>query len=113
MQDALFVSRLTLEGLENEIEDPATPDEQDQGFASLIPSSLIDSIRQEVQSHGNEILQQHKDLVSGLVSQVQGHADTISQLQGHMEQLQDMKTNPRSAFLKAGYQVLQDNQNLK
>ena len=92
--------------IEDEIEDPG--DEQSDGFSSLIPSTLVDSIRAEVQSHGTELLQQHKDLVQGLVSQVSGHANTIKEMQGHMETLRDMKTNPQSAFLKTGYQILQD-----
>ena len=93
---------------EDSAEDEDPGDGEDQGFSNLIPQSLVDSIRQQVESKGSEILNQHKDLVQSLATQVSGHAQTIQELQGHIAQLRDMKTNPKSAFLKAGYQIMQD-----
>lgn len=94
--------------VEEEIEDPG--DEQSEEL-TLIPGSLIDTIKTEIQSKGNDLHNQHKDLVQSVASQVTTHAETIQQLQGHVEQLRDMRTNPKSAFLKAGYQMLQDEAN--
>jgi hypothetical protein len=95
---------------ENKEGDETEAETEGQGLFGLIPESLVENIRQQVSDHGKQILAEHKDMVSSLASQVSGHAQTIQDLQEHITQLRDMKTNPNSPFLKAGYQLLQNQQ---